>query len=233
MLKDRLAEIRFKIETAAKKANRNPSSIKLLAVSKTMPVENIVEAIDSGHMLFGENYFQEAKEKINILTNKYQNSNLEFHFIGHLQRNKAKDAVGLFSLIQTVDNESLVEELQKQAAKKEIIQKILIQINISGEESKSGVSPDNALGLAKKILDQKNLSLQGLMCIGTYFEEKANPDLRKSEFVKMSDLKNKLEFELQCKLPELSMGMSHDFDLAIEYGATIVRVGTAIFGTRN
>ncbi len=233
MLKNNLLKIKNKIAEAAKTAGRKPEEIKLIAVSKTMGLEKVKEAIAASQFVFGENYLQEAKAKILQLREENIDQEIEFHFIGHLQRNKAKDAVGLFSMIQTVDTTELALEINKQAQKKGLIQKVLMQINISGEESKSGLLPEQAEELAQKILGLENLSWQGLMSIGHFYQEDLAEEQRRQEFKAMRELRDSLEKKLSRPLPELSMGMSHDFDLAIAEGSTMIRVGTAIFGERK
>ncbi|MBP9839201.1 MAG: YggS family pyridoxal phosphate-dependent enzyme [Proteobacteria bacterium] len=233
MICSNLKKIQNEINEVCRLTGREESSVKLLAVSKTVEVERIKEAVDCGHLVFGENYIQEAKDKIPALVAAYPDQHLEFHFIGHLQRNKAKEAVALFDFIHTVDKIELAKEIGKQAAKISKRQKILLQINISGEESKSGVNPDDIATLLEEILADENLEVVGLMCIGSFFSEEEAEDVRASEFKKMSLIKSQLEAKYKVRLEHLSMGMSHDFPLAIKEGSTMVRVGTAIFGARN
>lgn len=220
-IQNNLNSVRKRILSACQKAGRNPSEIKLLAVSKKFPASIVQQAVDAGHLYFGENYVQEAKDKIAELDPK-----LTFDLIGPLQRNKAKLAVGLFDCIQSVDRIELAEEISKQAVKKKLTQKILIQVNISNEETKSGVLPDDLKELVERVGNLPSISLEGLMAIGRYYDvedERCRKQCR--------DLRE-LRDSLPVDLSELSMGMSHDFEVAIEEGATIVRVGSAIFGER-
>ena len=217
-------KIKDSVNETALKISRNPDSIKIVSVSKTFTHEAVQEAIDLGIMVFGENKIQEAKSKIPLLK-----GNFEFHMIGHLQSNKAKDAVQLFSLIHSIDSISTAEKVNKEAEKLGKIQDILIQINSSGEESKSGISSSLAVDLAGAIIEMKNLNLQGIMTIGPLSDNES--DIRKS-FILTRHTLEAINSELGLSLKELSMGMSDDFLLAIEEGATILRIGSAIFGRR-
>jgi pyridoxal phosphate enzyme (YggS family) len=224
---DNLSSIQERIGTAALRAARNPAEIRLVAVSKTVSAENIQQAIAAGVTMLGENYVQEARNKIARIGKQ-----VEWHFIGHLQSNKARYAVDLFSMIQSVDRLSLAEELDQAANKHGKIVPILIQVNISGEESKSGINPQETLQLLKRIAGLQHLSIQGLMTMPPWFED---PEDARPYFIALRKLRDKLSRE---KLPgialqELSMGMSGDFEVAIEEGATLVRIGTAIFGPRS
>ncbi|MBL0700693.1 MAG: YggS family pyridoxal phosphate-dependent enzyme [Desulfosarcina sp.] len=226
-MKQRLASIKERIINAAISSGRNPADIRLVTVSKKMPEEKIIEAIEAGADILGENFIQEAREK----TDHLSSYNVSWHFIGHLQSNKAKYAVRMFDFIHTVDSIKLALELNKRAKKINKIQNILIQVNISGELSKSGVEPEKIMNLLKEISRLKNLSVKGLMTMPPYFSnpEKARPffaSLRKlREAIKEEDIPGIL-------MEELSMGMTGDFEAAIEEGATLVRIGTAIFGKR-
>jgi len=215
------------IAEAAIKCGRAPNSVSLLAVSKGHGAEAIVSALQAGHLLFGENYIQEAKQKIA----EVGESTASFHFIGHLQRNKVKYAVKLFDSIQTVDKLSLAEDIAFQAEKLGKVQNILIQVNLLGDEAKSGITPEATEQLAKDILTFKNLKLNGLMYIGRLYED-ADVQQKEIEFRSMAEFRKELEQRLSIPLPELSMGMSSDFELAIQHGASMVRVGSAIFGER-
>ncbi|HOK92914.1 MAG TPA: YggS family pyridoxal phosphate-dependent enzyme [Spirochaetota bacterium] len=217
--------IKEKVAEAALKSNRDPQSIKILAVSKTFDASVVQEAIDSGITLFGENKVQEAKSKILQLA-----GNFEFHMIGHLQSNKARDAVKLFSLIHSVDKKSTAEKLDEEAGRIGKIQDILIQIKAFDEPSKSGINPEEALELAEHIVTLKNLRLKGVMNIGPLSEDLS--DARKSFEMTRRTLE-KINSRLSLSLSELSMGMSGDYPIAIEEGATIVRIGSAIFGNRS
>ena len=227
-MKKKLESVKQAIKTAAESCGRSPGSIRLVAVSKTMPAEKVKEAIDAGAAIIGENYIQESREKFKALS-QY---NISWHFIGHLQTNKAKYAVRLFDLIHTVDTLKLARELNKEAEKHNKIQHILIQVNIGKELSKSGTGIDNVLGLAREISMLKNLSLKGLMTIPPFFN---SPEKARPFFKKLMEIKNiiKKASIANISMDELSMGMTGDFKVAIEEGATLVRIGTAIFGQRN
>jgi pyridoxal phosphate enzyme (YggS family) len=227
-LKTRLNSIKKRITDAAISCGRDPADIRLVAVTKKIPEKKIIEAIEAGADILGENFIQEARKK----TDNLSSYNVSWHFIGHLQSNKAKYAVRMFDLIHTVDSMKLALEINKQAEKINKIQNILIQVNISGELSKSGVEPGKAMNLLKEISRLKNLSVKGLMGMPPYFSnpEKARPffaSLRKlQESIKKEDIPG-------IFMKELSMGMTGDFEAAIEEGATLVRIGTAIFGKRD
>jgi pyridoxal phosphate enzyme (YggS family) len=227
-MKHRLENIRNAICEAALNCGRHPADIRLVAVSKTFPADAVRAAIEIGIDILGESYIQEAKEKIALLSS-YP---VSWHFIGHLQSNKAKYAVKLFDLIHTVDSVRLAEELSRQAAKISKIQHILIQINLGNEESKSGVSADDAVELAREISRFEHLSVRGLMSIPPFLDD--SEEIR-PYFKLLRELRDKIR---ACAIPnifmdELSMGMSNDFRTAIEEGATLVRIGTAIFGERT
>ena len=219
----RLAAIENAIAAAAKKAGRNAAEIELVAVSKTQPVEAIQEAMRAGVNCFGENKVQEARGKIESLGRGV------WHLIGHLQSNKAKEAVRLFDSIDSVDRAELAEEINARADALGKTQDVLLQVNIAGESTKFGCAPDAARGLAEAINALPRLTLRGLMTIAPY-----SPDAEKSRphFAGLRILRDQIEAETGLKLPVLSMGMSGDFAVAIEEGSTAVRVGTALFGER-
>ena len=225
-----ISEIRQQIAAAAARVGRTDKDIRLIAVSKTVPEDRIRAAIDAGQLCFGENYVQAAREKFSPLRDE---SDIELHLIGALQRNKAKSAVELFDVIQTVDREALAIEIDKAATRIGKVQRVLVQVNISGESSKSGCAPESTADLCRRIHSLDSLRLDGLMCIGTWYAPDTENDIRRNEFVRMRTLRDTVAAELGIALPELSMGMSQDFTLAIEEGATSVRVGTALFGARE
>ncbi len=227
-MKKRLEHIESLIRKAALARGGGPDSVRLVAVSKTMPVEKIREAIGAGATVFGENYIQEARRKFDELSA----NDISWHFIGHLQSNKAKYAVRLFDLIHSVDSYKLTLELDRQAKKRNKVQQVLIQVNISGEASKSGAPVDGTENLIRQISLLENVSVRGLMTMPPFFNEpeKARPffsALRKlRDGIRGRDIPN-------VALEELSMGMTGDFEVAIEEGATLVRIGTALFGSRT
>jgi pyridoxal phosphate enzyme (YggS family) len=222
-----LASIQERIRKAALRAGRDPVAIRLVAVSKTVSAESIQEAITAGVTILGENYVQEARNKIARIGKQ-----VEWHFIGHLQSNKARSAVDLFSTIHSVDRLSLAEALNQEANKQGKILPVLIQVNISGEESKSGINPQETLQLLERIAGLQHLSVQGLMTMPPWFED---PENARPHFNALRKLREELANKKihGVSLQELSMGMSGDFEVAIEEGATLVRVGTAIFGPRS
>ena len=216
--------IQSEIKNIALRCNRNPDDITLIAVSKTFPPEIIQEAIDNGVTLFGENRVQEAKAKIPQLK-----GNFTFHLVGHLQSNKAKDAVKLFDCIHSIDRLSTAIEVDKEAKKIDTIQKILIEVNTSGEESKFGVVPSQAIELCKSILDLHNVRCRGFMTVGPLTDDRL---AIRNAFALLQTLRDEINMKLGTSLHELSMGMSGDYDIAIEEGSTMLRIGTAIFGKR-
>jgi len=225
--KKRLENVRDRINQAAFKCGRDPESIHLVAVSKTISANRVREAIMAGVTTLGENYVQEARNKFNVLGT----FPVSWHFIGHLQSNKAKYAVRLFDLIHSVDTHKLAHELNKQANKVNKIQDVLIQINISKEPSKSGSDIQNAANLIKDIVLLENLSVKGLMAMPPFFN---NPEKARPYFTALRVLRDQIQKVFPgVVLNELSMGMTGDFEVAIEEGATLVRIGTAIFGERR
>ena len=229
-IKENLDKIKTQIFETAESCDRRPDSVRLIAVSKKKSVKTIQEAIEAGAKHFGENYIQEAVEKIDIIAN----DSITWHFIGHLQSNKAKFAVKYFEYIHTVDKLKLAKEINKQAKKIDKIQKILLQINIGEELTKSGARIENAIDLARQINEThgfENLSVQGLMCMPPYFTV---PEKARTYFKQLVQIKDKIignKFDTVV-MRHLSMGMSNDFKVAIDEGATMVRVGTSIFGNR-
>jgi pyridoxal phosphate enzyme (YggS family) len=223
----RLKNIKDRINESAVRCGRDPKSVRLVAVSKTVPASRVKEAIDAGVDILGENYVQETRSKFNELA-AYP---ISWHFIGHLQTNKAKYAVRLFDLIHSVDSLKLARELDKQAKKVNKVQDILIQINIGKEASKSGADAENALNLVKDVSSLENISVKGLMIMPPFFN---NPEKERPYFSGLRNLRDHIRQTLKgVDLYELSMGLSNDFEVAIEEGATFVRIGTAIFGDRR
>lgn len=225
---DRLNIISDKIKQAADTCGRNPSEVQLIAVSKRKSVAAIQAAIKAGAGHFGENYIQEACAKIDEIGKDAAC----WHFIGHLQSKKSKIAVEYFDYIHTVDTIKLAKEINKRAAAIDKIQNILIQINISAEESKSGTTPDAVLTLVKEAATLENISIQGLMGMPPYLSD---PEAVRPYFKKLADIRDQIKKENipNVEMNHLSMGMSGDFVVAIEEGSTMVRVGTAIFGRRD
>ncbi len=213
------------IEDACKSSRRHVSEVQLVAVSKNHPSEVIQQAVEAGLNCFGENRVQEAKAKQPLLSNK-----LSWHLIGHLQRNKVRQALPLFDLIHSVDSLELARAIDRIAAEEGHTPQILLQVNVSGESSKYGFEPETLTASMEELLTLERLDLRGLMTIAPWVKDPA--DARPC-FVRLRELRDSMESNLAVGLPELSMGMTGDYQIAIEEGATIVRIGTAIFGQRN
>lgn len=217
--------VRQRIAHACARRSRNPDSIVLLAVTKSQPPDVVQEAAALGLTLFGENKVQEAKSKIPLCPNR-----LHWHFIGHLQTNKCRDAVDLFEMIQSVDSLRLAQEINKRADQLGKRMPILLEVNIVGEAAKFGYRPDKLLGELKEFHDLPRLEVHGLMTVPPWAAE---PEKVRPVFRQLRELKEECEQLLGAPLPHLSMGMTGDFEIALEEGATIVRVGTALFGPRK
>jgi len=233
MLHDNLTTIINRINTAALRVNRSPADIKLVAVSKRVPSEKVLRAIECGQYSFGENYVQEAQEKIPLIRKNRDGNKISFHFIGKLQSNKAKKAAELFDVIETIDSLKLARTLEKLLASSHKTLTAYLQVNIGKEEQKSGVMPEDCEHILQELSQLQHLKIAGLMTMPPYF---SNPEDVRPYFRKMKKLSEKLiEKKLlgQQTPVELSMGMSGDFEVAIEEGATVVRIGTAIFGARD
>lgn len=217
-----------RIALAAAKAGRQTRQVRLLAASKSQSLDAIRAAVGAGIALIGENYVQEAKEKKHQLSD----ARVEWHMIGHLQRNKAQAALALFDVIESLDNLALMRELDKEAAKRNITARTFVEVNLAGEESKTGIARDNVAGFLEEIAELGHVRVEGLMTVPPFREdpEDVRPYFR--ELREMRDSLSSLNLP-NIKLKELSMGMSHDFTVAIEEGATIVRVGTTLFGPRE
>lgn len=226
---ENIENVQNRIKRAAEKVGRDAKEIKLVTVTKTVDVNRIKEAVEAGLRIFGENRVQEAQKKVASYELRVPSGKIEWHFIGHLQTNKAKYAVQLFDMIHSIDSTALAEELNKQAAKINKIQDALIEVKLSEEETKHGVPKNELMELIESTKDMKNLNILGLMTIPPFFDdaEKTRPYFRRLRELRDVAVKN------GYNLPELSMGMSRDFEIAIEEGATMVRIGTAIFGERK
>ena len=222
---DKLAKIEERIRAAAKRGGREPGQVRLIAVSKRQSVEMIRAAVRAGHHLFGENYFQEAKGKLAVLPKE------EFHFIGHLQSNKAREACGLFSLIHTVDRPKVARRIGARAVELGIVQEVLVQVNVGREKQKSGVMPEGLEELLAEIDSMDGIAVKGLM---TMPPATSDPEETRPFFAALRKLGERCHGAglIDAERIDLSMGMSNDFEVAVEEGATLVRVGTAIFGER-
>ena len=223
-LADNLEIVQQRIKAACERAGRKRDSVLLLAVSKTHPPETIRAAADCGQVFFGENKVQEARAKIPLCPGK-----LRWHFIGHLQSNKCRDAVELFELIQSVDSLPLAREINKRAEQAAKRMPVLLEVNVAGEASKFGYAPEKLLAELKELNALPRLELHGLMTVLPWMSE---PERGRPHFRRLRELKEQAGTVLGAPMPHLSMGMSDDFEIAIEEGATIVRIGTALFGPR-
>lgn len=216
-----VAVVRERIALACERAGRKPEEITLVAVSKTVDIARIEQAIAAGIEHFGENYYQEAREKIPCIQ-----APVHWHFIGHLQKNKARGVVPLFEWIHTVDDEELAQEVNRRAQAVGKQQRVLIEVNIAREPQKYGVAPEQALSLAERIAQLPHVKLEGFMGMAPFVE---NAEQVRPYFVELRRLFEQLPEP--CRV-HLSMGMTQDYEVAIEEGATMVRIGTAIFGPR-
>ena len=223
-IKENLERVKERIARAAQSVGRDPSEVLLVAVSKTVEPARILEAVEAGVTDLGENRVQEARSKIEELGRIAR-----WHLIGTLQRNKAKYAVKLFDMIQSVDSIPLVEELEKRADREGKVIPVLVEVKTSPEETKHGVAPEDVDGVVDRILETHHLDFKGLMTIAPYVED---PELARPSFVELRRIKERLQAR-GVAVEHLSMGMSGDFEVAIQEGATMVRIGTAIFGPRN
>ena len=234
-IRENFERVMERIEQAAQRAGRDPGEIKLVAVSKTVDTGRIKEAIEAGVSILGENYVQEAQHKIEEIgrpacTGRFgEGRPVAWHFIGHLQSNKAKYAIRLFDRIHSVDSIPLAEELNRRAESAGRVIKVLIEVKLSEEATKFGTEEEEVFGLARRIKDLSHLCLDGLMTMPPYFD---SPELSRPYFIRLRSLKERMVRE-STPMTELSMGMSSDFEVAVEEGATYVRVGTAIFGPRE
>lgn len=219
-----LNSVRERIAAACDRSGRDPAGVSLLAVTKGHPPETVCAAADLGLTLFGESKVQEAKAKIPLCPGK-----LCWQLIGHLQTNKCRDAITLFEMIQSVDSLHLAQEIQRRAEQAAKTMPILLEVNIAGEASKFGYPPHKLLEEVKAIHALRRLEIHGLMTIAPWTEE---PEKARPLFKQLHDLKSECEQVIGAPLPHLSMGMSGDYEVAIEEGATIVRIGSALFGPR-
>jgi hypothetical protein len=223
--------IRAEIDAAAVRAGREPASVRLIAVSKTQPAEAVVEAAGAGAAIMGENRVQEALSKMEALSEMDGGADLdiEWHMIGTLQKNKARHVVGKFSMIHSLDSTELAAEIDRRAAVLGIVQEVLIEVNVAGEDTKHGVKPEDALTLAVCANGMENIRPVGLMCIPPFTD---NPEDSRPHYRRLRELMEEIR-DAGVGLRELSMGMTQDYEVAVEEGSTLVRVGTAIFGPRR
>jgi pyridoxal phosphate enzyme (YggS family) len=221
---ERLQDVRRRIDEACGRSGRDPASVTLVAVAKTFPAERVREMLACGQTVFGESRVQEALEKIPAV-----GEGARWHLVGHLQRNKARHAVGTFELIHSVDGEPLARELDRRAAATGVRQSILLQVNVSDEASKHGVPVGDAEALLAVVSRLEHLEPRGLMTIPPWSED---PEASRPWLTRLRALRDRLRERSGLALPDLSMGMTGDFEVAVEEGATLVRIGTALFGER-
>jgi len=228
-----VSDLKKRVRVAAQKAERNPKDIRIIAVTKTHPPELVAAAIQAGLSDIGENKVQEAKDKFSVIP---QDMKFKRHLVGHLQTNKVRQAVELFNMIHSVDSLRLAQEIDKRCYTTDRIMPILIQVNTTREKSKYGIDPDETLLLVKQVAELKNVRIKGLMTIGAMTSSTAQDSNKvRGTFKIMRELQQRI---LEAAIPNiemdvLSMGMTHDFEVAIEEGATYLRVGTALFGKRQ
>jgi len=228
MIAENLKNLRKRIEQTCQKCGRRSEDVQLVAVSKTFPVEAIQEAVGAGHIDFGENYVQELQEKRQVLATHP----VHWHFIGHLQSNKAKYIAEYIHLIHSVDDISLGKEISKRAERFKRVQDVLVEVHTTDEATKYGVPPKKAIELLKELSQLQYLRVCGLMTMGPFSDD---PNDSRQSFHQLAELKKEIIAEgiENIQIQHLSMGMTHDFEVAIEEGSTIVRMGTAIFGKRE
>ncbi|MEW6410537.1 MAG: YggS family pyridoxal phosphate-dependent enzyme [Nitrospirota bacterium] len=221
---ENLKAVKERVKATALRAGRDPDNIKIVVVTKTIDIDRIMEAISAGAEILGENRVQEAQKKVMSDELRVMSDEVEWHLIGHLQTNKVKIAVRLFDLIHSVDSLHLSREIDGQAESIDKIQDILIEVNVSAEKSKYGIKPEELEEFLKDVSAFKNLDVKGLMTMPPFSE---NPEDSRYFFRHLKKLSQ------EAGLKELSMGMSNDYEVAVEEGATMVRIGTAIFGERK
>ncbi len=221
---DNLEQLNGRIKKAAERSGRDPGEITLIAVTKTFPAETILQAIQAGVRIIGENRVQEAKEKFACIGDQ-----VEWHLVGHLQTNKVKDALKIFSMIHSLDSLHLAQEIEKRAEKPV---RCLIEVNTSKEQTKFGIEPGELFKFYESLKALKKVEVQGLMTIGPGWAI-TDPEASRPCFKLLRDLRDELSQANDAQLPVLSMGMTSDYEVAIEEGSTVIRVGTAIFGQRE
>ena len=225
LIAENLERVREQIASAAAKSGRSADDVELVAITKTHPAEEVREAVGAGQTLFGESRVQEARAKIPELS-----SSVRWHFVGHLQKNKVRQALPLFEMIHSVDSLALAQDINRIAEEEGSYPRVLLEVNVAGEGNKFGFAPHDLRKQMEALLTLPRLSIEGLMCIPPLVVKAE--DSRKF-FAQVRELRDSLEKEFNMKLPHLSMGMTQDFPIAIDEGATLVRVGTAIFGERR
>jgi len=220
-----LSQVNANILKACEKSERDPAEVTLIAVSKTWPAEKLHPLIDQGQSVFGENKLQELEVKAPALS-----QNLEWHFIGALQRNKVRKVLQYASAIHSVSSEKLLDAINRIAGEEGKKPQVFLQLNLEGEETKGGIAPEDAPALIEHAKSLPNLQMSGLMCIPKFYE---TPEEVRPVFQELKSLRNQIVSQTGHTLPYLSMGMSHDYQIAVEEGATHIRVGSALFGARR
>ena len=222
---DRLDAVRGLMAGAASRSGKKVEEISLVAVSKTHPPESVIEALDAGQLVFGESRVQESRAKIPLVP-----ARARWHFVGHLQKNKIRHALPLFEMLHGVDSLELARDIDRIAGEVGAFPHVLLEVNVAGEGTKFGFAPDLLRAQMEELLALGRLNIDGLMCIPP---PQPKAEMARSFFIALRELRDRLQTEFRVPLPQLSMGMSGDFCVAIEEGATLVRVGTAIFGERS
>lgn len=222
---ENLERVRRQVASAAAKSGRSPDAVELVAITKMHPAEKVREAVEAGQSLFGENRVQEARAKIPELP-----SNLRWHFVGHLQKNKVRQALPLFEMIHSIDSLALAQDINRIAEEEGLHPRVLLEVNVAGEGSKFGFSSEKIRDQMEELLALSRLSILGLMTIPPVTKES---ETSRKYFVQLRELRDRLQTEFRVDFAQLSMGMTQDFPIAVEEGATLVRVGTAIFGERR
>jgi pyridoxal phosphate enzyme (YggS family) len=223
-IEENIEQVRTRMAAASQKAGRSVDDVQLIAISKTHPAESVRAAVQAGLSVFGESRVQEARAKIPELP-----SSLRWHFVGHLQKNKIRHALPLFELFHSVDSLALAEDINRIAEDEGMHPRVLLEVNVAGEGSKFGFAPEKLRAEMESLLKLPRLTIEGLMAIPPLAPE---AEASRAFFVQLRELRDQFEQEFAMRLTELSMGMTNDFEIAIEEGATMVRVGTAIFGER-
>jgi pyridoxal phosphate enzyme (YggS family) len=225
VVRENLQKVKERIASACESVGRDPGEVKIVAVTKTHPAEVVREVIAAGINIIGENHVQEAEEK-----HSQVEAHAEWHLVGHLQRNKVRKALSIFSMIESLDSLRLASEIEKESAKLGQITPCLIEVNTSDEETKFGVAPGGLAELVTEVLKLEHIKLVGLMTLGPLTEDK---DRIRRSFLELRELRDRVENIFGCYLPHLSMGMSDDFEVAVQEGATMVRLGRVLLGPRR
>ncbi|HHX20052.1 MAG TPA: YggS family pyridoxal phosphate-dependent enzyme [Clostridiaceae bacterium] len=227
-IRQNIERVRERLVKAANTSGRDPADVQLIAISKNFPVSDLEKAYRCGQISFGENRVQELQQK--WIESAHLDMDIDWHYVGMLQRNKVRFIIGRVSLIHSVGSLRLMRTIERLAARDEVVQDVLLQVNVSGEETKQGFEPDEVEGALMQCLEFSHIRVRGLMTMAPHYED---PEETRPVFRQLRELRDRLiARDVVRDLPELSMGMTNDFEQAIEEGATIIRVGSAIFGSR-